>query len=167
VSFQLVLIVGRTDTIMPINVAEALNYNCPYCVTTAIADQIVVTLRAAPSDELIQRLTAELQQLHAIDALGANGSPDAVAAQVAAVQHQIEQELRNSGLLSVTPTPTPTATATATSTATATATATASPTATPSATATSTGTTTPSPTDTPTPTPTASSTATATATATP
>jgi len=180
VSFQLVLIVGHTDTIMPINVAEALNYNCPSCVTTAIADQIVVTLRAAPSDELIQRLTAELQQLDAIDALGAGGTPAAVAAQVADVQRQIEQELRDSGLLAVTPTPTPAATASATATPTASpkpsGTATAAPSATttpsPSATATSpppspTASATPSPSDTPTPSPTASASDTATATPTP
>jgi Na+-translocating ferredoxin:NAD+ oxidoreductase RNF subunit RnfB len=44
VSFQVVLIVGTSKKIAPINVAEALNGNCPACVTTAIADQIVVTL---------------------------------------------------------------------------------------------------------------------------
>jgi putative peptide zinc metalloprotease protein len=160
VSFQLVLIVGHTDTITPINVAEALNYNCPSCVTTAIADQIVVTLRAAPSDELLRRLTTELQRLHAIEALGAGGTPAAVAQQVAAVQHQIEQDLRDSGLLAVTPTPTPTAGASPTATPSATAEATTSATATPQPSATAT----PSPAETATPSPTASPTPTDTAT---
>ncbi len=41
VSFQLVLVVGQSDKIMPINVAEALNLNCPACITTAIAKQLV------------------------------------------------------------------------------------------------------------------------------
>jgi putative peptide zinc metalloprotease protein len=159
VSFQLVLVVGQSDKIMPINVAEALNANCPYCVTTAIADQIVVTLKAAPPEALVRALTAELSRLGAIKELGANGTPAAVAAAVAAVQAEIEKDLQNSGLTYPTATPTPAATATAT----------ASPAASPSATATpaasATPTETPSPTATPTPTP--SPTATATASATP
>jgi putative peptide zinc metalloprotease protein len=57
VSFQIVLVVGQTNGIAPINVAGALNVNCPYCITTAIADQIVVTLKSQPSDQLVQQLT--------------------------------------------------------------------------------------------------------------
>jgi putative peptide zinc metalloprotease protein len=159
VSFQLVLIVGQSDRIMPINVAEALNVNCPSCITTAIADQIVVTVRSVPSDELVRALTAELQKLGAIEQLGAGGSPADVAAAVAGVQHDIEQELKDSGLL--VPAATPTATPTATATATPRASPTASPTATAQAgeTATATPTATPTATDTPAPTPTATATA--------
>ncbi len=101
VSFQLVLVVGQTDKITPINVAEALNVNCPYCVTVALAHQIVVSLSAVPSDELLHRLTAILAKLDAIDELGA--SPAEVVAQV---QDEIEQELAASGLQVPTPTPT-------------------------------------------------------------
>ena len=89
VSFQLVLIVGQTKTITPINIAEALNVNCPSCVTTAIADQIVVTIKAQPSQELTMRLNAALQKLDGIAASGAGGSPSAIAAQVQAVQDEI------------------------------------------------------------------------------
>ena len=106
VSVQLVLVVGHSEKILPINVAEALNNNCPSCITTAIADQIVVSVKSAPSDDLMQRLTDELKQLDAIKQSG--GSPADVAAKVADVQKQIEQDLQNSGLLYATPTPTPT-----------------------------------------------------------
>src|SRR4051794_32189486 len=99
VSFQLVLIVGQSDTITPINVAEALNVNCPSCITTAIASQIVVTLKALPSDELLRRLTEELKKLDAISQLGANGTPANVAKSVQDVQDEIDQELSDSGLL--------------------------------------------------------------------
>ena len=61
VSFQLVLVVGQSDVITPINVAEALNLDCPECITTAIAKQIVVSVTSAPSEELLRRLTEELQ----------------------------------------------------------------------------------------------------------
>jgi putative peptide zinc metalloprotease protein len=73
VSFQVVLIVGRTKAIAPINEAEALNANCPACTTTALADQIVVTLSAAPSKALLSTLTADLKRLGDLSALGAGG----------------------------------------------------------------------------------------------
>jgi len=162
VSFQLVLVVGQTDRIMPINVAEALNLDCPSCITTAIAKQIVVSVTAAPSEELIRRLTAELQKLDAIDT---SDSPADVLAQVNAVTDAIEQELESSGITypKATPTPEPApapaeptgaaddpeASARPEPTATPTATATATPTPTP--TEESTPTPTPSPTATPTP----------------
>jgi putative peptide zinc metalloprotease protein len=155
VSFQLVLVVGQSDKIMPINVAEALNKNCPSCITTAIADQIVVTLKAAPPEALVRALTAELSRLGAIKELGAGGTPAAVAAAVAAVQAEIEKELQDSGLTYPTPTPTPAASATASPGASPSATPTPSASATPTDTATPsptpTDTATPSPTGTPTP----------------
>jgi putative peptide zinc metalloprotease protein len=152
VSVQLVLVVGHSDVITPINVAEALNLNCPSCVTTAIASQIVVTLSSVPSDELLRRLTAELEKLHAIEQLvGAGGSPEQVAALVNAVQDAINHDLDASGLRIPTPTPNPEA-ATATPTASPSPSSTATPDAT--ATPTPTPTTTPTPTETPTPTPT-------------
>src|SRR5579884_981486 len=129
VSFQVVLAVGVSNTTVPIDAAGALNYKCPACVTAAVADQIVVTLRAKPSKQLLAKLDAALQQLNALPKLGANATPSAVVAQVAAVQQQIVQELNGSGLLAnpiaTTTAPTTTAT-TATTPAAATATTTAS-----------------------------------------
>ncbi len=98
VSFQVVLIIGQSRTIAPINAAGALNYDCPACTTTAVADQIVVTLKALPSQEVLARLEADLKQLNALPTLGANGTPGAVAAVVSGVQQQIQTELSQSGL---------------------------------------------------------------------
>jgi len=159
VSFQLVLVVGQSDRIMPINVAEALNLDCPSCITTAIAKQIVVSVTSEPSPELIRRLTAELEKLDAIDT---SDSPADVLAQVRAITDAVQSELEDSGITypkaAATPAPAETTqasedpaasatpSATPTRTPTPTATATATPTATPSATATATPTTTPAPT---------------------
>ena len=98
VSFQVVLIVGRSHLIAPIDAAGALNYDCPACTTTALADQLVVTLSAQPSRALVDELDADLKKLDALSALGANGTPTAVASEVASVQQQIETQLDNSGL---------------------------------------------------------------------
>ncbi len=140
VSFQVVLIVGHSKDIAPINAAGSLNYDCPACTTTAIADQLVVTLSAQPSAALLAKLDAALKQLNALPALGAAGTPAAVASQVAAVQQQIETELNDSGLptqpiggASTTGATTSGATGTSTSTTGSSTTATA-PSTTPSAT---------------------------------
>jgi putative peptide zinc metalloprotease protein len=110
VSFQLVLIVGSSHIIAPINAAGALNYNCPACVTTALADQIVVTLKAQPSQQLLDTLNADLGQLNALPALGAAGTPSAVAAEVATVQKEIDTALQGSGLETNPPSSTSTST---------------------------------------------------------
>jgi putative peptide zinc metalloprotease protein len=114
VSFQVVLVVGQSSTIAPVNASGALNYNCPECVTSALADQLVVTLSAQPSEKLKKELAAALKKLNAIAKLGPKVSPAQVIAQVAAVQQEIEQDLRDSGLLTQ---PLPTASASATSAA--------------------------------------------------
>jgi putative peptide zinc metalloprotease protein len=99
VSFQVVLVIGQSRIIAPINAAGALNYECTSCLTTAIADQIVVTLNSQPTKELAAQLAADLKQLNALPELGANATPGAVAAAVAGVQQEIETQLHNSGLL--------------------------------------------------------------------
>ena len=66
VSFQVVLVVGESRIIAPINAAGALNGDCPACMTTAIADQIVVTLKSQPSAQLLAQLQDELKKLDAL-----------------------------------------------------------------------------------------------------
>lgn len=99
VSFQVVLIVGYTDMIAPINIAVALNANCPRCITTAIANQIVVTLEEAPSEEMIAALMEALDDLDQLDEMFPNGSPADVAAAVDAIESEIQQQLDESGLI--------------------------------------------------------------------
>ena len=50
VAFQVVLIVGDADVIVPQNLATAANYDCFRCITAAIASQLVVTVDALPDD---------------------------------------------------------------------------------------------------------------------
>ena len=99
VSFQIVLVIGQSRIVAPINAAGALNYDCTACLTTAIADQIVVTLKSQPSKELAAQLAADLKQLNALPELGSDATPAAVASAVAAVQQEIETQLHDSGLM--------------------------------------------------------------------
>ena len=75
ISFQVILIVGQSNEIAPINVAGALNYKCPACMTTALADQLVVTLKAQPSAALSQQLENTLAELDALPLLGRKCDP--------------------------------------------------------------------------------------------
>jgi putative peptide zinc metalloprotease protein len=68
VAFQVVLILGDANVVVPANVAAAVNYSCVQCVTQALATQLVVTL----SGPLSAQSTADLAELwKEISAFGA------------------------------------------------------------------------------------------------
>lgn len=98
VSFQIVLVVGRSKVVAPTDAAVAANDNCPACTTSAIARQLVVTLDAQPSAKLEHELEATLSQLNLLGKLGAHGTPSAVAAVVGRVGQEVDAELQASGL---------------------------------------------------------------------
>lgn len=108
VAFQVVLIIGETDTVTPVNVAVAANGGCVRCVTTALAVQLVVTLREMPSEELQAQIQAALARLDGLEHM------DDPYAEVKAVEKEILTLLVESGLVEeqksteVTATPTPT-----------------------------------------------------------
>ena len=122
VSFQVVLVVGHSDLIAPINVAGALNANCPECITTAIANQIVVTLDEEPTPELLERLNAELRKLEELSSLGGDATPSEIAAEVEEIERQIHQELESVSTGTTTTSPSTSTTGTQSSTTTTTTT---------------------------------------------
>ncbi|MDQ0674088.1 putative peptide zinc metalloprotease protein [Pseudarthrobacter siccitolerans] len=63
VGFQVVLVVGQTDVVVPENLSAAANYNCLECLTYALASQLVLTLDGPLTDEgmaSLQALWAEI-----------------------------------------------------------------------------------------------------------
>lgn len=56
VSFQVVLIVGEADVVVPQNLSAAVNYQCIECVAYALASQLVVTLDGPPDAATIAAL---------------------------------------------------------------------------------------------------------------
>jgi putative peptide zinc metalloprotease protein len=58
VGFQVVLVVGQVDVVVPENLAAAANYNCLQCLTYALASQLVLTLDGPLSEDGMARLTA-------------------------------------------------------------------------------------------------------------
>ncbi|MCX6498913.1 MAG: hypothetical protein NTU93_08925 [Arthrobacter sp.] len=63
VGFQVVLIVGQADVVVPENLSAAANYNCVRCLTYALARQLVLTLDGPLSPEGMSRLNALWQQI--------------------------------------------------------------------------------------------------------
>jgi putative peptide zinc metalloprotease protein len=57
VSFQVVLIVGDSEVIVPQNIAAAVNYDCVQCLTYALASQLVVTIDGPLTDKSMTALS--------------------------------------------------------------------------------------------------------------
>ena len=51
VAFQVVVIVGSADVVVPQNLSAAVNYECFRCITASIASQLVVTVDSLPDVE--------------------------------------------------------------------------------------------------------------------
>ena len=127
VAFQVVLVVGQSEAVAPVNAAVAANGGCLQCSTTALAVQLVATLREMPSEQVQAQVEAALAELDDLQSL-----PDPYAS-VKAVEQEILALLVAEGLVEQD--------ASTASTATATPAPSASPTSSPSASAT--GSTTP------------------------
>jgi putative peptide zinc metalloprotease protein len=65
VAFQVVLILGNADVVVPENVAAAVNYGCVQCVTQALATQLVVTLSGPLSAQSSAELAALWREISA------------------------------------------------------------------------------------------------------
>ena len=97
VAFQVVLVIGRSDVVAPVNTAVAANYDCVECLTSALAVQLVLTLREAPSDAVRSELEAAWAQLP--EARSGAFDVNALYAQVRAVETAIQEILSRSGLI--------------------------------------------------------------------
>ncbi|NJC72979.1 hypothetical protein HC031_25155 [Planosporangium thailandense] len=68
VAFQVVLVVGQANIVVPQNISAAVNYSCVECVTDALAQQLVLTIPHALSADAMAKLTALWQQIEAFAA---------------------------------------------------------------------------------------------------
>jgi putative peptide zinc metalloprotease protein len=89
VAFQVLLSIVRVETVIPENVALAVNYNCANCVTHAIAVQLVLTLAAMPSDAALHELAIVWQELEVLR----QQLPELSSGQIYARLLQIERAL--------------------------------------------------------------------------
>jgi putative peptide zinc metalloprotease protein len=170
IAFQVVLAVGSSPVVTPVNAAVAVNNECQACVTHALALQLVATLTRQPDEETVAELERLWKQLEQASGEFERLSLVQVRDQLVAAEQQILELLADvialpSGETGTTTTGTgTTSTSTTSSNATTTGTTTTTPTTTTTARASTTGTTTTAPATTTEPTTTGSTTTTPTTT---
>jgi putative peptide zinc metalloprotease protein len=168
IAFQVVLGVGSSPIVTPVNTAVAVNNECTSCVTHALAMQLVQTLMEAPSEETLAELQAAWAALVKASEQFVKLPLTEVRAQLEAARTQIEQILANDAdgdedeKGETTTGTTTTSTSPATTTGTTTTTTTTAPTPTPTTSTPTTTTSTEPPPQAPPPTGTTTSTTTTT-----
>jgi len=103
VAFQVVLVVGQSNVVVPQNLAVAGNAQCRDCTTTALALQLVATLRELPSKDVQAQIAAAWSRLDGLDLAAADLGVNEVYAQVRAVQASILGILVSNHLLASDP----------------------------------------------------------------
>jgi putative peptide zinc metalloprotease protein len=99
IAFQVILILGYTDQITPINGAVAANYNCDACDTLAFAYQIIATLTRAPDDQLQQQLAAMMERLQELEANLDSMTDEEIYLELEDIQNDLLDALDASGTL--------------------------------------------------------------------
>ncbi|MFB9239169.1 M50 family metallopeptidase [Plantactinospora siamensis] len=109
VAFQVVLIVGQADIVVPQNLSAAVNYECVDCLTYALASQLLLTLKERPDAATAAKLDALWAQIQQYAANIRDVPLDEIRQQLLAYQAQIVAILKDDlALPSPVPSPPPT-----------------------------------------------------------
>lgn len=114
VAFQVVLIVGQSDVVIPQNLSVAANYGCVDCVTAAVAHQLVLTVGSEPNAQTLRRLEALWAEIMAFSADLQGLSLSDIQARLAAYEQELKDIVQHDpsakpvpGRTAPTPGPTP------------------------------------------------------------
>jgi putative peptide zinc metalloprotease protein len=108
-AFQVVFLTGSSDTVVPQNVAVAINARCVECVTTAIAVQLVVGLSGPLSEEALAALDPVWDELERLDQEIEGLDPSEILERLRLVEEQLMDILIAHDVLAVVPPGTSTA----------------------------------------------------------
>ncbi len=109
VGFQVVLVLGQADVVVPQNLSAAVNYNCVQCVAYSLAQQLVLTLDGPLSEAGTAALTAVWQQVLAFGRTITDVPLDQIRSTLAGYEQQIIDIVRAENG-DAAPAPAPTAT---------------------------------------------------------
>ncbi|MGZ3143783.1 hypothetical protein ACVDFE_17660 [Lentzea chajnantorensis] len=109
VAFQVVLVVGQANVVVPQNIAVAVNHSCVECVTYALASQLVVSLPEDLSPQAKARLEAVWAELSRLAADVPSLTAQQIQQALEGAKSRILDVLRQEGvpLPSTAPTTTP------------------------------------------------------------
>ncbi|WP_138416553.1 hypothetical protein [Sinomonas gamaensis] len=117
VAFQVVLIVGQVNAVVPENLAVAANYNCAQCLAVALANQLVLTLDGPLSPagmEELAKVWDEIGRFEAsIQTVPLSQLQDQLNQYISRIRQIVEQDPSATHQTSASPTPSPTPTVTA------------------------------------------------------
>lgn len=82
VSFQVVMVVGQADVVVPQNISGAVNYSCDRCLTYALAKQLVISLPNGLSPTAKARLAALWRKIEKFAATIHRLPPERIHAQL-------------------------------------------------------------------------------------
>jgi putative peptide zinc metalloprotease protein len=117
VAFQVVVIVGSANVVVPQNLSAALNYECFECITASIASQLIVTIDALPGADQQIALTELWEEIAAFASSIPTLPLADVIAQLEDYKAQILTILGDAALAAPTSTPAPSGSPTAPATA--------------------------------------------------
>jgi putative peptide zinc metalloprotease protein len=112
VAFQVILIVGYSGTITPVNSAVSANYDCQRCSTQAVAVQLVATVSSEPDAATKAKLEQIMAELQAKSATFQSLPAEQVYATLLAAEQQMLEVLGSADGASVEHASTDTATET-------------------------------------------------------
>lgn len=106
VGFQVVLIVGQSDVVIPQNLSEAANDGCVNCLTAALAHQLVLTLNAPPDVRTVNSLNVLWAKIMAFSSHLEGLSLSSIQTQLLTYEQQLKDIIRSDPAASpVTPVP--------------------------------------------------------------
>lgn len=94
VGFQVVLIVGQADVVVPENLSAAANYNCIDCLAYALASQLVLTLDGPLGEDSLAQLNALWAEIAEYGRNIQNVPLSEIQARLAAYKEQITAIIR-------------------------------------------------------------------------
>ena len=89
VGFQVVFVVGSAHLVVPQNLSTAANYNCVSCLTAAIANQLVVTLKGPLDATAMHQLSQLWSQIMAFSKTIPGLTFDQISSRLDAYEQQI------------------------------------------------------------------------------
>ena len=93
VAFQVILVIGQADVVVPENIAMAVNYDCIECDTYALAVQLIATLTDMPSDDAMRQLESVWDELELLEQNIADVPLDELHSRLATIESAILQIL--------------------------------------------------------------------------
>jgi putative peptide zinc metalloprotease protein len=106
VGFQVVLVLGQANVVVPQNLSAAVNYSCVQCIAYSLAQQLVITLDGPLSDAGAAALDAVWQQVIAFGSGITDVPLDQIQSTLAGFEQQIV-DIVQAESAGETPTPSP------------------------------------------------------------